>query len=70
MSWYIQDGHADGIDLSGLRAVMSLRYFDQVQPATPWEVVLYVDRDANDAQRAAVADIFLGRAGGTVCAGR
>ena len=66
LSWHIQDGHADGTDLSGLRAVMSLRYFDRVQPSTPWEVVLYVDRDADDAQRAAMADIFLGRAGGTV----
>jgi hypothetical protein len=66
LSWHIHEGHADGIDLSGLRAVMSLRYFDRAQPSTLWEVVLYVDRDANDAQRAAVADIFLGRAGGTV----
>ena len=66
LSWHIQDGYADGIDLSGLRAVMSLRYFDRVQPSTPWEVVFYVDRDADDAQRAAMADIFLVRAGGTV----
>src|SRR5215469_9699009 len=66
LSWQIQDGHADGIDLSGLRVVMSLRYLDRVQPSTPWEVVLYVDRDSDDAQRAALADIFLGRAGGTV----
>ena len=66
LSWHIQHGHADGIDLSDLRAVMSLRYFDRVQPSTPWEVVLYVDRDGDDAQRAAIADIFLGRAGGTV----
>jgi hypothetical protein len=66
LSWHIRDGHADGTDLSGLRAVMALRYFDRVQPSTPWEVVLYVDRDADDVQRAAIADIFLGRAGGTV----
>jgi hypothetical protein len=66
LSSHIQDGHADGASLSGLRVVMSLRYLDQVQPSTPWEVVLYVDREADDAQRAAVADIFLGRDGGTV----
>jgi hypothetical protein len=66
LSWYIQDGRADGIDLSGLRAVMSLRYLDRVQPSTPWEVVLYVDQGAAAVQRAAIADIFLGRAGGTV----
>jgi len=66
LSWHIHHGHADGIDLSDLRTVMSLRYFDRVQPSTPWEVVLYVDQSADTAQHAAIADIFLGRAGGTV----
>ena len=53
-------------DLSGLQVVMSIRYLDRVQPDTPWEVVLYVDHAADDDQRTAAADIFLGRAGGTV----
>jgi hypothetical protein len=66
LSWHIHDGHADGDDLSGLRVVMSIRYLDRVQPSTPWEVVLYVDHNAGQDQQAAVADIFLGRAGGTV----
>ena len=66
LSWHIHEGHADGVDLSALRTVMSIRYFDRVQPSTRWEVVLYVDQDASDEQRAALADIFLGRAGGTV----
>jgi hypothetical protein len=66
LSWYIHDGHADGLDLSGLRTVMSIRYLDRVQPGTPWEVVLYIDQGADAGQRAAIADIFLGRAGGTV----
>jgi hypothetical protein len=66
LSWQIDQGHADAIELSGLRVVMSIRYFDRVQPSTPWEVVLYVDRAADDGQRAAISDIFLGRAGGTV----
>jgi hypothetical protein len=66
LSWHIHDGHAGGIDLSGLRTVMSLRYLDRVQPSTRWEVVLYVDQGADDDQRTAMADIFLGRAGGTV----
>jgi hypothetical protein len=39
-----------------------------VHPTTPWEVVLYVDDRASAAQLAALADIFLGRAGGTVAA--
>ncbi len=66
MSWHIHHGHADGTDLSGLRAVLSIRYLDRVQPSTPWEVVLYVGQGASGAQQAALADIFLGRAGGTV----
>jgi hypothetical protein len=66
LSWHIHDGRADGMDLSGLRIVMSLRYLDRVRPSTPWEVVVYVDQGAADRQRAAIADIFLGRAGGTV----
>jgi hypothetical protein len=66
LSWYIDQGHADGVDLSALRTVLSIRYLDRVQPSTPWEVVLYVDQDASGEQRAALADIFLGRAGGTV----
>ena len=66
LSWHIHQGHADGTDLSGLRAVLSIRYFDRVQPSTRWAVVLYVDEDARDEQREALADIFLGRAGGTV----
>ncbi len=46
LSWHIHEGHADGVDLSALRTVMSVRYFDRVQPSTRWEVVLYVDQDA------------------------
>lgn len=66
LSWHIQEGHADDIDLSDLRTVLSLRYYDRVQPSTPWEVVLYVDDRADGDQLDALADIFLGRAGGTV----
>ena len=66
LSWHVHEGYADGIDLSDLKVVMTLRYLDEVQPSTPWEVVLYVDRRGDDAQRAWLADIFLGRAGGSV----
>ncbi len=30
LSWIVEDGHADGLDLSGLSVVMTLRYFDNV----------------------------------------
>jgi len=66
LSWHVHQGHAGTADLSDLRVVLSLRYRDDVQPSTPWEVVLYVDERADAAQHAALADIFLGRAGGSV----
>jgi hypothetical protein len=40
--------------------------FGPGQPSAPWDVVLYVDAGAGDEQLAALADIFLGRASGTV----
>lgn len=66
LSWQIVEGFADNIDLSDLRVVMTLQYLDNVKPSTPWDVVLYVDDRANDEQSNALADIFLGLAGGTV----
>ena len=53
-----------GLDLSGLAVVMGMRYEDAVQPATPWDVVLYIDDRASQSQHDALAAIFLGRAGG------
>jgi len=49
-------------------AVMSLRYFDERQPSTLWQVILYVDSRGSDAQQSAIESIFLGRYGGTVMA--
>ena len=66
LSWEIHEGHAGDVELSGLRAVMSLHFLDRVQPSTPWQVVLYIDEGADDLQFAALSDILLGRAGGTV----
>ena len=66
LSWHVHEGRAGAVDLAELRVAMSIRYFDEHQPSTPWEVVLYVDERADEEQRAALADIFLGRAGGTV----
>ncbi len=65
VSWLITEGSSGDLDLSDLATVLSLRYHDDVEPSTPWEIVLYVDERADEAQRAALADIFLGRAGGT-----
>jgi len=66
LSWQVLDGHAGEVDLAGRRVVLTLRYTDRTQPSTPWQVVLYVDDGADDAEAGALADIFLGRAGGSV----
>jgi hypothetical protein len=66
LSWHVLEGHADSIDLSDLRTVLSIRYYDNVKPSTRWEVVFYIDDRANDEQRDALAAIFLGQAGGRV----
>jgi hypothetical protein len=64
LSWLITAGHRGDEDLSGLSTVMVGSYDDD-QPGSPWTVSLYVDEAANAAQQDHLADIFLGRAGGT-----
>ncbi len=65
LSWHLRDGHAGDIPLDGLDVVMAGWYDDDERNA-PWRVVLYVDERATEPQHRALADIFLGRAGGTV----
>ena len=60
LGWRIDDGAADGLTLSGLGVAMALRYDDD-EPGSPWRFVLYVDERGDDAQRAALAEIMLGR---------
>ena len=63
LSWLIQTGHADGVDLSGLSVAIALRYSDD-EAGSPWTFVLYVDEQADDAQRNALEGIYTGRLGG------
>jgi len=65
LSWRITAGHISTLDLSGLSVMMAGTYSNHVTPRTPWRVILYVDDAADAAQQRALADIFLGRAGGT-----
>jgi hypothetical protein len=39
--------------------------YNDDEPGSPWTVALLIDDEANLAQQAALADIFLGRVGGT-----
>jgi hypothetical protein len=63
LSWLVEEGVADGIDLSGLPVAMACRYSDD-EPGSPWTWVLYLDAHASDAQRSALEGIFSGRLGG------
>jgi hypothetical protein len=64
LSWRILAGQAGSIDLTNLSVVMAGSYSDD-EPGEPWRVVLYVDEQGTADQQQALADIFLGRAGGT-----
>jgi hypothetical protein len=63
LSWLIEEGVAEGSDLSGLPVALALRYSDD-EPGSPWTWVLYLEARATDEQRAALEAIFTGRLGG------
>jgi hypothetical protein len=64
LSWLVQEGHLDGVDLAGLGAVIVSRYHDD-EPRSPWTYYLYVDERGSAAQRDALARILTGAEGGT-----
>jgi len=64
LSWAIEEGHAGDVDLAGLAAVLAVHYADD-EPGSPWDFWLYLDERAGERRRAALEDIFSGRAGGT-----
>jgi hypothetical protein len=64
LSWVIDQGGYGDVHLNG-REVVLAGWYDDDEPSSPWRVILYVDEGADDAQFAVLADIFLGRVGGT-----
>ncbi len=64
IAWTVDEGHFGDIDLAGLNAVMA-GYWDEDERGAPWRVRLYVDERADEPSQTALAEIFLGRAGGT-----
>jgi hypothetical protein len=73
LSWYIAEGWAGALNLSGLDVVLAGSYTDEPSLATDvtlgeWGVALYIDVAAADDQAAALEAIFLGRAGGDTLA--
>jgi hypothetical protein len=63
LSWQVERGAADGLDLSGHAVALVYRYDDD-EPGSPWTFTLHVDERAGEAERTALAEIFLGRRGG------
>ncbi len=71
LSWCVENGAYGTENLGKLNAVLVGRW-DNAEPSPPgfppfrppWRVSLYVDERGSEAQRKALADIFLGRAGG------
>jgi CheY-like chemotaxis protein len=63
LSWVIERGHAGDLDLGGLAAVLAFRWDDE-QPGSPWDFILYLDDHADHEQRAALCALFTGRLGG------
>ena len=65
LSWFVEDGHADEVDLSRLAVAIVCRYDDD-EPGSPWTISLHVDESAAPEAHAALTEIFLGREGGDV----
>lgn len=63
LSWSIDDGEADGVDLAGLGVVMAIRFSDDVE-GSPWTFALFVDDRGDATKREALARIFSGELGG------
>jgi hypothetical protein len=65
LSWAIESGEVDGIDLAGLGVVLATRYSDD-EDGSPWTFRIFVDDRADTAQGDALGKIFTGALGGTV----
>ena len=63
LSWVIEDGVVDEVDVAGLPVALALRYSDD-EPRSPWTYVLYLDERGTDEQRQALEGLFTGRLGG------
>jgi hypothetical protein len=63
LSWLIEDGSAEEIDLAGLAVTLAIRYDDD-EPGSPWSWIIYIDERATDEQADAIEAIFSGSLGG------
>src|SRR5690242_7666175 len=63
LSWLIEAGDAEGVDLAGQPVALALSYSDD-EPGSPWTWVLYLQASASEEQRSVLERIFTGRLGG------
>jgi hypothetical protein len=63
LAWLVEEGDVGGVDVSGLKVALVVRYDDD-ELGSPWTIVLHVDADGGEEQRKALADVFLGELGG------
>ena len=64
LSWQVERGQYGDVDLAGRRIALVLRYDDD-EPRSPWDFILFLDDAADEPEREALETIFMGRAGGT-----
>lgn len=62
-AWHVTEGQKDGVDLSGLNAVMVVHTPKQMTDGN-WKVALYLDDRATSEQSEAMGAVFSGGAGG------
>lgn len=63
LAWHVTSGAKDGVDLSGLNAVLAVHTPKQMTDGN-WRVALYVDDRATAEQTEALGAVFSGGAGG------
>jgi hypothetical protein len=63
LAWHVTNGNKDGVDLSGLNAVMAVHSPKRMTDGG-WKVALYLDDRASAEQSDALGAVFSGAAGG------
>jgi hypothetical protein len=63
LTWVIQDGEVDGVDVSSQPVALASRYSDD-EDGSPWTWILYVSSAARADQRAALEAVYSGALGG------
>ncbi len=67
IAWHVSEGQKDGVDLSGLNAVMAVHTPKQMTDGN-WKVALYLDDRATPEQSESLGAVFSGGAGGHLAA--